>query len=647
MPWPYEIASVLRAARIRLGRGEYTTGLKRVRSELGRQLKNNEQQGRATEFVESQLMLLDGIQAIVHDLLDKVPPGKKVQLRQLTDACQEFLKTYAPLRGGYDSDAQTGLTIHLRNIGDHIDITGSAGTLATHLLELLSQHRIEAASVQAGRVFAVPLERAGYSHRKHLYIIGMDEGSFPGRGIEDPVLLDDERRQLDLDLPLHRPRPGERVWQAERVLGMVPGRVTLLARRRTVADGSEYYPSAFFQQLEEAIGASETAKEPRSFLPSEPAEALNRLESMLASRHASGYDQAVAQAAPWLVQGAAARQARSGLLLSRYDGILGIDTPALNPARGEVLLSASRLETLVRCPYRYFLKYILHIDPPDEYEEDTTRWLNPLDFGSLLHDLLYEFMRDLKEQGEKPDRKQVPAMKAKLQEKIEKQKETTPVTHEAAYRSDVDRLEQAVEIFLRVEERQREGVDPVGFEVSFGFGLDGELNSPEPVIVQLAKDIKLLLRGRIDRVDKTDAGYVIWDYKSGSASSYKEDALQQAGSYLQWAVYAYALDEILQRLGDDQRVVRSGYFFVSAREYGRHVVPALPAPYELGDLLRPLFQLIEQGTFPHIQKESQCKYCEFNRVCGTEGVGPKRWKEMAGECGDRAMAERIGSWLDG
>jgi ATP-dependent helicase/nuclease subunit B len=133
-----------------------------------------------------------------------------------------------------------------------------------------------------------------------------------------------------------------------------------------------------------------------------------------------------------------------------------------------------KLETLVKCPYHYFLKYVLSIDVPDEYEEDATSWLNPLDFGNLLHDLLCDFMQELKDNDEKPEQKHMPAMKARAKEKAEEQKVTTPVPHEAAYRADVERLEQAVEIFLNVEARQ-ENTQPVGF------GQEGELNTPEPV----------------------------------------------------------------------------------------------------------------------------------------------------------------------
>ena len=646
VPWPFEVASILRSGRVRRGRRDYQDGLKRLSYELVQQKRGNKLHGRATEHLQSQIDLLEITYKIIDDLFDLLPSGQKIELKKLTEACSTFLKQYAPIEGGYDQEAVVGLTVHLRNIGAHVEISGSLPGLANHLLELLTQHRVEAASAQPGHVFAVPLERAGYTHRSHIYILGMDEGSFPGRGIEDPVLLDDERKQLQLDLPLHRPRPGERVWQAERVLGMIPGKATLIARRSKLESGSEYYPSAFFQQLEKIADASPATEAPRSFLPKISAEALDRMELMLISRRCAGYDKAIWQASPWLVSGKEAARGRQSAELTRFDGSLVRQTPELNPANGEVLLSASRLETLVSCPYRYFLKYLLHIDVPDKNEEDVTTWLNPLDFGNFLHELLCDFMQELKDNDEQPESKHIPVMKARAKEKAEKLKETLPVTHEAAYRADIERLEQTIEIFLNVEARQK-NTQPVGFEVSFGFGQMGELDSPMPVLLRLAEGIKLNLRGRIDRVDKIEDGYAIWDYKSGSAYSYKEASLNHAGSYLQWALYAYVLDEILKRGGYKDRVVQSGYFFTTEREYGKRIAPVLPARHELGDRLKPLFELVAEGYFFHIQKEDHCKYCEYNRVCATEAITPKEWKEIEKGVGTQGETEeKISRWLN-
>ncbi len=55
------------------------------------------------------------------------------------------------------------------------------------------------------------------------------------------------------------------------------------------------------------------------------------------------------------MSGREAQRGRLGPELTRFDGRLEQATPDLNPANGKVLLSASKLETLVKCPYHYFL----------------------------------------------------------------------------------------------------------------------------------------------------------------------------------------------------------------------------------------------------------------------------------------------------
>ena len=651
VPWAFEVAALLDRGRVQRGRRDYADGLKRLRFELAQQIRENEGQGRDTARLQAQLDQLDVTRQTLNALFGLLPSGSTIELNRLTEACSLFLADYASVKGGYDGDAVVSLTVHLRTIGEQVHANGPLPVLAGTLLELLAQHRIEAASAGPGHAFAVPLERAGYTHRKHLYILGMDEGSFPGRGIEDPVLLDDERHQLGLDLPLHRPRPGERVWQAERALMMAPGTATLMTRRSSLESGSEFFPSAFFQQVEKAALNGADPDPPRPFLPPIPAESLDRGELMLTSRAHAGYGSAVEQAAPWLVAGRHAQRQRQGPAFTRFDGRLEQATPELNPGNGRILLSASRLEALVRCPYSYFLKYVLHVDVPERREEeDAMAWLNPLDFGSLLHDLLCDFMQALTDGNELPAARHIPALQALARERTEAQKDVTPVTHEAAYRADVERLEQAAEIFLNVEERQQ-NTQPVGFEVSFGFGQSGALDSAEPVSVRLTEEVALRLRGRIDRVDRVEGGYAIWDYKSGSAHGYGASELSRAGSYLQWALYAYVLDEILARKGEPDRVVQSGYFFTTAREYGKRVGPPLLARHELGDLLQPLFQLVADGHFLHVQKKAQgdhCTYCEFHRLCASESVTPSKWKKIVPEAAAQSAADQaVSRWLDG
>ena len=154
--------------------------------------------------------------------------------------------------------------------------------------------------------------------------------------------------------------------------------------------------------------------------------------------------------------------------------------------------------------------------------------------------------------------------------------------------------------------------------MSFGFGESGGLNSEAPVTLELAEDVALRIRGRIDRVDRVENAIVIWDYKTGSMAQYDEQDLLKRGTHLQWALYAYALNAILRQQNEQGRVQLSGYVFPGDREHGRRLSEAPPAPEALANVLRPLFELVSQGGFFHIQKSQECDYCIYNRVCSKE-----------------------------
>ena len=55
-------------------------------------------------------------------------------------------------------------------------------------------------------------------------------------------------------------------------------------------------------------------------------------------------------------------------------------------------MSATRLELLAKCPFGYFLRHVLKVKPPEEVDFDRSRWLDPLQRGSLIHEILCAFM---------------------------------------------------------------------------------------------------------------------------------------------------------------------------------------------------------------------------------------------------------------
>ncbi|MDE2828905.1 MAG: PD-(D/E)XK nuclease family protein, partial [Gemmatimonadota bacterium] len=487
--------------------------------------------------------------------------------------------------------------------------------LANRLSELITNLSFKAEAAKPGHLAIAPLARAGYTNRAHIYITGMDEATFPGGATEDPILLDGERSGVSGELELRRTRPAEQVWHLIRVLSMAYSKVTLLSCHRSLSDSRERYPAALFQQAAEQMNIAPVIARA---LPDQAAQTLDDAEALLAHYPSADYESVVNRTYPYLVSGQKARRAREWSGLTTYDGWMGASTPELAITAQHGIISPSKLEMLARCPYRYFLNHVLEIQPIEKTEPDPTRWLDPLSYGALLHSLFHKFMQLLKARGERPDRERHGTLIRELLEReIEAKKETHPVEHEAAYRADVKRLSQAAQVFLSVESDQK-NTDPIGFEVSFGFGESGGLNSEAPVTLELAEDVAFRIRGRIDRVDRVENKIIIWDYKTGSMAQYDEQDLLKRGTHLQWALYAYALNSILRQQQEPARVQLSGYVFPGDREHGRRLAETPPAPETLANVLRPLLELVAQGGFFHIQKSQECDYCIYNRVCSKE-----------------------------
>ena len=180
----------------------------------------------------------------------------------------------------------------------------------------------------------------------------------------------------------------------------------------------------------------------------------------------------------------------------------------------QVKTSVSRLELLNQCSYRHFLQYSLNL------EERRTYKLDAPDIGQLFHEALKtitewvqtekgSFADLTKEDSEQYAKKSISHLAPALQHHI------LSSTNRYKYIKRKLREVIAKATFILSEQARVSGFSPVGIELDFGFdsGLD-------PVTISLPNGYELVLRGRIDRVDKSlqhDQLYLrIIDYKSSS-----------------------------------------------------------------------------------------------------------------------------------
>lgn len=218
------------------------------------------------------------------------------------------------------------------------------------------------------------------------------------------------------------------------------------------------------------------------------------------------------------------------------------------------MLSISKLEKFVSCPFSYFLKYGLKAEPRREYS------FSALDSGSYVHKILDKFSKKLnmdnlkwRDISNEYIDQNVDAISETLVENIP----GYILKNSPKYRVVSKRVSDMLKFSLRIVKFQIESGDfePKGFEVEFG--MNGDYS---PISVVLNNGRKLYITGKIDRVDEynTDkAKYIrIIDYKSSDKDIDLNDVYE--GISLQLFVYMNAMlsnlnKELAEKLGLDDK----------------------------------------------------------------------------------------------
>lgn len=640
---PGQAAELLREAKVGRGRDRYGAAVKRLAGRLEGRIGRRRTEGRSTDALQRRRELVDELERLVvppdGSLWSFVPGPGEQSVARLAERSLAFLEravaTRPRSREGappLEPGAVESLSSRLEAVAADVETRMPRERAVRFLRDEIEDHPVSRSGPRPGRLHAAPLPAAGYSGRSRLFVVGLDEGSFPGEGLEDPVLLDRERRSLPGGLTPRRRAPADRLHDLARVLGDAGGRVAVSASVRDVADDRELYPSsAFLRAWRVSVGDPDAGFEaclealspPGSFVPDGELPACT-IEAWLArpDRGGPGYLRDVLDRHPGVAGGLEAERRRESPAFTAWDGRVAAAPDDLDPRRTGEVVSASRLETLLESPHRYFLRYVLGLEPVEELDYEPGSWLTPLDRGSLLHDLFHDLMVALRERDEAPDPDRHGALAERITDRqLERWRERVPPPTEGTFRREARTIRRVVQTFLRDEADRAGEARPEAFEVRFGRppGPEAsELDSAEPVELELGAAGSLALRGAIDRVDRLGEGdYRIWDYKTGSATRYeRSDPFE--GGHLQWLLYARALERLLARSGRPGRVVRSGYLFPGERGHGQRIAHATGGDRmeRLGELLAGRLDLVAAGLFPHPPGKQDCRWCDYRAVCG-------------------------------
>jgi ATP-dependent helicase/nuclease subunit B len=637
-------AQILRDAGAGWGRDRYLSCLDdliQAYSERRRTGGEDEAMIVRQEFHGRQMAAARLVRSFVGRLLQITPETDtegKMTLRELARGTATFVEEFARIGGELDGMA----SMALRKLLDELSVLPETRLTPQEAVKrvrgAVKGTYVGASTPEPGHLHISDCSTGGYSGREYTFILGMDESRHPGIGLQDPVLPDNERRTINRlirprRLPLLRERPEENQDVLRGCLARLRGQITVSYSCRSLLEDREQFPSAMVLEIYRLVNDQpeadfttmrSTLGPPAGFLPTRPIY-LDETEWWLGHLRGVGKRgeeiSAIARVVyPWLQRGWHAGQERSSNRFTVFDGWVKDSDGELDPRLNREPMSCTQIETLARCPFAYFLRYVLEIEPPEDWSRDPTVWLDPMEFGSLLHEIFRAFMTEVAGREEKPNFTRHWAVLKDIAEGcLDRWRRRVPPPNIPAFTTQRRHVLLTCQTFLKEEEVHCQRVTPHYFEVPFGvpgFESEGPLASQAPVSIDLGEGNNFSLRGSVDRIDHAGGDeYEVWDYKSGSTRVFREEKQLNRGRQIQHALYARAVEILLARIQKRGSVVRSGYFFPGPRADGDRIVKRQDT-VSLQRVLNALFNLLREGVFPYAPDSDFCRFCEFQGVCG-------------------------------
>ena len=234
-----------------------------------------------------------------------------------------------------------------------------------------------------GRVFVGSIDEARGCEFRVVFLPGLAEGLFPQRTLEDPLLLDEARRELSADLPLRIDRNLEEREKLRLAVGAARERFIASYPRMDAAEARARVPSFYALELPRALeGALPKLKEFETQTreaalarlswpaPKMAAEAIDDAEYDLARLGAKSSARYLMEANAHLARSLRTRWYRWRAAWREADGLIAHDVAALAVLGAERLRSRawspSALEQFAVCPYKFALNGIFRLKPRED-----------------------------------------------------------------------------------------------------------------------------------------------------------------------------------------------------------------------------------------------------------------------------------------
>jgi RecB family exonuclease len=304
--------------------------------------------------------------------------------------------------------------------------------------------------------------------------------------------------------------------------------------------------------------------------------------------------------------------------------------------------SATQLNDYGICPFRFFARHVLDIEAAPEPIEG----LLAREVGSAYHRTLERIHSRFRAEGLEMSLDAGGALDRYADVLRIVEEACSAVLDEMAAKGEI-RADALLE-FEKAEFKRRimrllrteaewnatEKARPAAFEQRFGVG------TAPPVVID-GEDGGISVRGVIDRIDESDKGLVVIDYKTGAAAISHREALE--GRNLQLPIYLIAAREVVKQGSN----VAGGYYLhinscKKGSEFGRAPDPNLSVASitsRAKRFVRDYVRRVKSGEFP-IRPNGPCpSYCEYDLMCRIQSLRASRTAQSPGPDGTVAFRE--------
>ena len=646
-----------RAAGIVSGLDQWSSRLARLVDDLNAdaaRFERDEEHEWRVRRLHNEATHASELAGFVAKLAADLHPGSQKSWSGIASWCRKLIRTYLGSEASRDDwpaheqRAAERIDAAIERIGDLDGIDPSPSVAAfRRALELELSDDLGHQGAFGHGVLVGPVSLGVGLELDRVIVLGLAEGTMPGRHRDDPLLPDHIRVAAGTDLPTR----AERIHDTHRaLLGVMTAAKHILFTfpRGDLRKNAQRAPSRWLLDTCEARDgvrptAEDLARGTGDWLVEVPSFVAG-LRSVRFPAHNQEYDMravldwaedghGIFEAPPViqrqeLSRGVELIAGRYSNRFTRFDGNLVNEVSSAAreslKAKGKET-SASRLELWAKCPHAYFVRYVLGINPVEPPEEQYR--ISPLEFGTLFHLVLERWIQEAQANDAlpAPDEPWSDSDVARLIEigtEEAKRLEHRGLVGRAVYwQRDKQLFLDDLRKFSQFDFEQRidSATSPIASELRFGV----PASDRGAVTIALPNGRTLNLRGAIDRVDEdTEGNLLVIDYKTGSSRKYKnlhEEPLG-GGTSLQLVLYALAARQLLNRanaptFGSYWFVTRKGGF----EPHGYSITPELEA--EGLSTVASIIDSIESGLFPAHPAPPQFRPWVDCHFCEPDGLG--------------------------